>query len=462
MVGANSPEESLRAAGASIEEAPEASPEYSDDAIALAFSAHHAEHLLYVPEWGRWLQWDGVRWVADTVLAVHDLVRRACRKAAARALEAANPRERWSIAGLASAQKVAAVERLVRSDRRHAQASDQFDADPWLLNTPGGVVDLQDGRTRPHRPADLFTKVTATAPVQGCPLWLAFINEITQGDAGAATYLQCWCGYALTGLVREHAFLFLYGPGGNGKSVLLNTLAAVMGDYATVADMDLFTATHGHQHPTGLADLRGARLVVAQETEADKPLAEARVKALTGGDRIKARFMGRDFFAFQPAFKLIMAGNHRPVLRNPDDAMRRRLHLLPLTHRPAQPNPDLPDLLRNEMPGILAWAIEGCLLWQMHGLGMPLVAKEATADYFAEQDLLARWLAERCEDRPSATTLSSVLYRDWSQWATERGEQAGTQKAFSGTLERYRAKKRTNEGVVFIGIKLKPSLGGVL
>lgn len=265
----------------------------------------------------------------------------------------------------------------------------------------------------------------------------------------------------LTGVIREHAFLFLYGPGGNGKSVLLNTLAAVMGDYATSANMDLFTITRGEQHPTGLASLRGARLVTAQETEAGQVLAEARLKATTGGDRIKARFMGRDFFEYSPVFKLVMAGNHRPVIRNPDDAMRRRLHLLPLVYKPATPDGGLPDRLMEEAPGILAWAIQGCALWQRYSLGMPQAVQDATADYFAEQDSIAHWLGEQCEAVPGARTASSALFRDWQGWARNRGEEPGTIKAFSAAMEKHHAKKKTTASTNFVGVRLRPSDGGV-
>jgi putative DNA primase/helicase len=172
--------------------------------------------------------------------------------------------------------------------------------------------------------------------------------------------------------------------------------------------------------------------------------------------------MRGDFFEFTPAFKLVMVGNHRPVIRNPDDAMRRRLHLLPLTFRPERPDPDLARRLREELGGILAWAVEGCLAWQREGLGMAPIVRAATADYFAEQDLLAQWLAERCERDGRASAPSSALYRDWKVWAEARGEQAGSNKAFSAALERHHSKKPTRDGAMFIGLRLNPSETGVL
>lgn len=459
-----SPEQRLQAAGARLippDDVPASiaaavPPEFSDDALAMAFTARYADALLHVPDWGEWLRWDGCRWAKDAVLTVFNLARLVCREQAARA------GQRRGDLAIASAQKVAAVERLARSDPQHARCSDDFDADPWVLNTPEGVLDLRSGAMRAHRRSDLLTKVTGAAPGGDCPLWRGFLREVTQGDAALADYLQRWAGYILTGATREHAFLFAYGPGGNGKSVLVNTLAAAMGDYAVTAPMETFMASPTDRHPTDLAGLRGARLVVAQETEAGRVLAEARIKALTGGDKISARFMRGDFFEYRPGFKLVMVGNHRPVIRNADDAMRRRLHLLPLTWRPPAPDPALPAKLKQELPGILAWAVAGCLAWQKQGLGMPEAVREATADYFSEQDLLAQWLAERCEPQRGAQAPSSALFRDWEAWAKARGEVPGSGKAFSAELERHYAKKRTSSGVVFLNLRLLPSETGVL
>nr|WP_272870014.1 phage/plasmid primase, P4 family [Neoroseomonas oryzicola] len=420
----------------------------------MLFSNRHHGQLLHVPEWGHWLRWDGARWARDTTLAVFDLARVICREAARDAGEDAAPK-------IASAQKVAAVERLARSDRRHAREAWGFDADHWSLNTPAGVVDLRTGKVRDHRRDDLFTKVTATAPAGDCPRWLEFLHQITQGDEDVIAYLQRWVGYMLTGETREHAFLFVYGPGGNGKGVLLNTVAAMLGDYAATAPMETFMASQHDRHPTDLAGMRGARLVLAQETEAGRVLAEGRIKSLTGGDKISARFMRADFFEFVPAFKLVMVGNHRPVIRNPDDAMRRRLHLLRLTFRPTKPDQELPNRLRAELPGILRWAVEGCMAWQREGLRMPDAVRRATDEYFAEQDLISQWVAERCEAVPSATTPSSAAFRDWKSWAERRGEFAGSNKTFSADLEKHFARAKGRDGNVFRGVRLRPGDSGV-
>jgi putative DNA primase/helicase len=385
-------------------------------------------------------------------MQVYDLVRAHCRLAAA-----ALPDDKKSLSrDLASAKTVAAVERLARSDSRHARKADDFDASPWELNTPVGVVDLKTGSTRPHSKTDLFTECTAVAPGGSCPRWKQFLSEITRGDDEMVNYLQRMVGYTLTGSIREHGFSFVWGPGGNGKSVFLNTIAAVLGDYARTAMSDVFTMGRNDQHPTHLASLRGARMVCVTETEEGRPWAESRLKSLTGGDKISARVMRGDPFEFAPVFKLWIAGNHRPVLRNPDPAMRRRLHLVPLTFVPASPDRQLQESLIAELPGILKWALEGCAAWQRDGLNPPAAVVDETAEYFAEQDTIASWIAERCS--PSTGTLpSGRAYTDWKGWALARGEDPGNEKRFSAEMERYYAKKRTKTGRVFLNVSLLPT-----
>jgi putative DNA primase/helicase len=427
-------------------------PKYSQDAVALEFSHAQDGSLLFVSTWGYWLCWDGCRWSKDDTMRVYDLARAQCRLAAATLPDD----KKYLGRDLASAKTVAAVERLARADSRHARRADDFDSSPWELNTPAGVVDLRTGSMRLHSKSDLFTKCTTVAPGGDCPLWKQFLAEITRGDDELVGYLQRMVGYTLTGSIREHVFSFMWGPGGNGKGVFLDTIAAMLGNYATTAMSDVFTMGRNDQHPTHLASLRGARMVCVTETEEGRPWAESRLKSLTGGDKNSARVMRGDPFEFAPIFKLWIAGNHRPVLRNPDPAMRRRLHLIPLTFVPPKPDRQLKDSLTAELAGILQWALEGCAAWQRDGLSPPDVVVDASAEYFAEQDSIASWIAERCF--PSTGTLpSGRAYTDWKAWALARGEDPGTEKRFSANMERYFAKKRTNTGRIFLNVSLLPT-----
>jgi putative DNA primase/helicase len=430
----------------------------TEDALALAFTRRYHRDWRYVAPWGRWLVWDGRRWRHEETLAATDLIRSVCRQMAVRAV---NPKV---AAKLATSGTVGGVERLARSDRRHAATTDEWDADPWRLNTPGGVVDLETGRMRPHERADRMTKITTATPRGDCPTWRQFIDEVTGGDAELQAYLQRMVGYALTGSTQEHALFFLYGTGANGKSVFVNTLATILGDYATNAPMDTFMETRTDRHPTDMAGLRGARFVAAIETEQGKRWAESKLKNLTGGDKISARFMRQDFFEFYPQFKLFVAGNHKPAIRNIDEAMKRRLHLIPftITVPPERRDKNLQQKLLAERDGILAWAVQGCLDWQRLGrLDPPQRVVEATEEYFEAEDALGRWLDERCVREPNAKSLTAELFNDWRQWAEASGEFVGAQRRFSDLLITRGLEKWRNgmgvRGFQGIGLKLPPT-----
>jgi putative DNA primase/helicase len=342
-------------------------PTFSDEALALRFAERHAGDLRYVAGWGKWVQWTGTHWRFDDTKLAFDLARRVCRAAAA---ECNNPKQASAIA---SAKTVAAVERLALADRRIAATVDQWDAEPWLLNSPDGAIDLRTGDVRPHNPLDYATKITAVGPRGDCPRFLAFLERITGGDRELIAYLQRVLGYSLTGLTREHALFFCHGTGANGKSVLLSTVAGILGDYHRTAPIEAFVATNGDRHPTDLAMLRGARLVTATETEEGRRWAESRIKQLTGGDTVAARFMRQDFFEYRPQFKLVIAGNHKPSLRSVDEAIRRRFHLIPfaVTIPPEERDADLTEKLKAEWSGILQWMVDGAGEWQAEGLRPP-------------------------------------------------------------------------------------------
>jgi len=408
-------------------------PGFTDDALALDFTARHQEDWRYVAAWGHWLQWDGARWMRETTLKAYDLSRRVCRQASSRCLK---PK---IAAKVASASTVAAVERLARADRRHAANVEQWDTDAWLLNTLTGAVDLRSGAARPHRREDYMTKLAAVKPGQEVSeLWLTFLRDVTNGDEEFQRYLARVAGYALTGATTEHALFFCYGTGANGKSVFVNTLAAVMGDYAMNAPMDTFLETHGERHPTDLAGLRGARLVTSIEVEKGKRWAEAKIKALTGGDRISARFMRQDFFEYKPQFKLLIAGNNKPTIREVDEAMKRRIHLVPFTVTIPEGRRDkaLPEKLLRERDGILRWAVEGCLEWQRIGLAPPPMVLSATEEYLDSEDSLGRWLDEECMKSDRATVTTEELYQSWKAWAEKQGEYVGTMKKLADDLSK--------------------------
>ncbi|GLS37229.1 phage/plasmid primase P4 [Mesorhizobium tianshanense] len=404
--------------------------EHTDEALALEFARRHAMRTRYVDGWSRWMLFDGVVWAPDEILTVYNYARALCRDDAA----SAPPRDGGRIL---SAKTVAAVVALARSDSALAAVVDQWDEDPMALNCDGEVVQLDaDGCSRRVIPGDYMTKSTAVGPGDGCPLWLEFLALVTGDDGELIDYLQRVCGYCLTGLTVEHALFFLWGPGGNGKSTFIETISGVMGDYAKTAGIDTFTASASDRHPTDLAALQGARLVTSIETAKGRSWDETRIKTLTGGDRISARYMRQDFFEYTPQFKLMIAGNNKPALTNVDDAFRRRFHMIPFIVRIPDDKRILgfSDRLRDEWPGILAWMIEGAGHWRRLGLSPPPAVLAATQEYLDGEDTIGAWLDECTERVADGFESRQRLFASWKEFALRTGENPGTQKQLVGAL----------------------------
>jgi putative DNA primase/helicase len=438
-------------------ERPDADPnlELTEDGVALAFARKHGEALRYCHDTGGWYVWTGTHWRVNK-----DKIAFSWARQLVRSLNRNAEFKTKAITGKASF--AGAVEKFAQADRAFAVTGEAWDAALDLIGTPGGVVNLRTGDLRPAQRGDMMTKTTAVAPAEAidCPTWLGFLMQATAADAELIRFLQQWCGYCLSGSTREHALLFIYGPGGNGKSVFLNTLSFILGDYCRSAPMDTFTASPGDKHPTDLAMLRGARLVTATETEEGRAWAEARIKQMTGGDPVTARFMRQDFFTYTPQFKLTIAGNHKPALKNVDDAARRRFNIVPFLHKPERPDHQLEHKLKAEAPGILRWMIDGCLDWQRHGLVRPKIVTDATAEYFEAQDTIGRWLAERAILAPHLEEKPGKLVADCRAWAAENGEAPPTPPQFRSAIERLNgiryATVQGTQKVKGIGLRVQP------
>jgi putative DNA primase/helicase len=252
-----------------------------------------------------------------------------------------------------------------------------------------------------------------------CQKWLRFLHQVTDGNAALIAYLKRCCGYWLTGSIREHALWFIYGPGGNGKGVFINAVTAILAAYHVVSPAETFAEKKAERHPTELARLNGARLVVSQETEQGQYWAEARIKSLTGGDVIAARFMRGDFFEFAPKFKLCIVGNHKPQLRSVDEAIRRRFNLIPFdvdVKAKYGVNPNLSEELKAEYGAILAWMVEGCMEWQRDGLNPPECVLAATSDYLDSEDTIGLWLKDMCVTGPAQGVNGTALSRLFDSW----------------------------------------------
>jgi len=422
----------------------------NDTGNAERLADRHGANLRYCYPWGRWLVYDGARWRVDDRGAVVRLAKDTARSVFEEAKEAASDTSakelgKWASSSL-SESKLRAMISLAQSEPGIPVLPEEMDASPDLLNVLNGTIDLRTGELREHRREDLITKI---APVEYAPearaqAWVHTLERVLPGPEVRAFFKKL-CGYALTGDVSEQLLPVLYGTGANGKSTVLNALLTVLGDYGTQAAPDLLVAKKG-SHPTELADLFGMRFVASIEVEDGSRLAESLVKQLTGGDRVKARRMRQDFWEFEPTHKVLMACNHKPQVRGTDTAIWRRIKLVPFTETlpPAEQDKRLPDKLRGEAVGILAWAVEGCLEWRREGLQAPEAVREATGAYRAEMDVLGSFLRECCELGPEYNVAAKDLYGAYKFWCEDNGERPETQRRFGsrlterGGFERYR------------------------
>jgi len=454
-------------------------PDLSHDARALALSeAGFNSEARYVARWATWLFWDGGRWQRDERLFNYTAIREYMRSTSKRLLEWADAKAalmenrkeatlflKWArreAKSLRQAGNIAAVESLARSNPDLVASVDQFDANPMLLGTPGGTIDLTTGKLRKARRDDWITKSCAVTPAPEkteAPLWNKFLDRIFASDAELISFMQRVFGYALTGSTNEQKLVFCYGTGSNGKSVCLNTPFDIMGEYAKRAPAVMLLDSGGERHPTDLAGLHGARLVAGSELPAGKAWNESIIKDLTGGDVITARFMRQDYFEFKPQFTLIIAGNHMPSFRGIDEAIRRRVVLVPFTQTipPEERDPKLPEKLKREWPAILRWMVEGALEWQKVGLSVPATVQAASADYLDSEDMLGEFIEDHLVQGPGNVSTAEV-YERFCRWQRSSGmTQPWSQKGMTQALrERGFAYGKLTGGVRgFRGVGLK-------
>ena len=425
----------------------------------------HGRDVRYVHTWGQWLVWDGRRWARDETGAVHRLARETVRSIYVEAAQAADTATAKALARWAmqseSAGRLAAMVEVARSEEEVAIAHHALDGDPWLLTVRNGTIDLRTGNLRPHRREDLMTRMVNVDydPDTTCPTWLAFLDRVTGGDQDLQTYLQRAVGYTLSGDTSEQCLFFAHGNGSNGKSTFFGVLSELFGDYGMRIDAESLMLRHqGGGIPNDLARLPGARFVVSSEISGGHRLNEARVKDLTGGDAMVARFLRAEFFQFKPSLTLWMYGNERPRVHGADHGIWRRIRLLPFTVTipDEERDPQLSTRLLAELPGILAWAVRGCLDWQRHGLPIPAVVRAATDDYRSDMDVIGRFVEEQCIVHPRATVSASALYQAYEAWCAANGEHAVSQTAFGERLnQRGIGKTRTGRGILRTGIGLR-------
>lgn len=430
------------------------------------FASQHGFNVRHCHPWSKTLIWDGRRWALDESGEEMRLAKRTARSIWLEAAKAESEATRKRLGDWAAASekrdRLNAMIALARSEQPIPISVETMDSDGWLLNVENGTVDLHTGQLREHRREDYLTKLCPleypTEAGDDPVLWLEFLDRIFAGNAPLIRFVQKLMGLSLVGEVVEHILPICWGGGANGKSVLIETwLGMLGGDYASKAAANLLMTTKHDRHPTELATLHGKRLVAAVESADGSRLSESLMKELTGGDSIQARRMREDFWQFRPSHTVVLATNHKPVIRGTDLGIWRRIRLIPFTVTipEAEQDKHLASRLRAEWPSILRWAVAGCLDWQRNGLQAPDEVSRATEGYRADSDLLGEFISECCVTGEHYEVQAKVLYARYKAWTEERGEFVETQTRIGLRLAERGLRKEKRQRVFYRGIDVR-------
>lgn len=431
----------------------------TDDGNALRLVDEHEHEIRYVPQRGKWLRWDGHRWAWDDAGEVREMCRTIARALPNGEGEAKHRARSLSAAG------ISAMVSMAQTDPRTVALMDRLDAKPLHLNTPGGVVDLTTGEIAPNDPAQMHTRSTAVAPDPEMPIprFRQFIADTFGEHSDIAAFVQRLAGYSTSGDTRFHILPFLNGPGGNGKSVILDIFRILLGDYAATAP-NTFLMAGQQQHETEVARLQGLRLVIVSEVNQDARFDEAKMKLTTGGDALTARFMRQDHFTFEPTHHLWLMGNHLPAVKAGGDSFWRRLRLIPFTRSvPAERKIEgLAKILADEEgPGILAWMVAGAVDVFSGGLREPASVMAFTETYAEEEDSLARFMGDCCHLGGGTHVVinTSKLRGAYDDWCRAEGETPLKPQVFGRELRtRFGIEQiRSNGRRFYVGVALVTS-----
>ncbi|MBI9103775.1 MAG: hypothetical protein JEY99_15270 [Spirochaetales bacterium] len=422
------------------------------------------KNILYCGPWKMWLVWDGNRWKKDDENEIYELASESINRMFLKSIELEKEEEeRLILMEHASRNKtIRKIEALVRGatwKREIRITPNKLDTDKFLFNCQNGTIDLTCGRLKSPEREDKITRMSPIEydPDAQCPTWLNFLSDIFLKKKETVAYVQKAAGWCLSGDVSVQAMFILYGAGANGKSTFINTIMKIMGDYAASTPTETFMQKNGNTASNDIARLKGTRFVSAMEAERGMKLAEAIIKRLTGNDAVSARFLYGEYFEFIPTFKIFMATNHKPKIGGMDNAIWRRIKLIPFsaTFTKDQQDPALPEKLEKELPGILAWMVEGCLKWFKEGLGEPPEVKHATDEYRQEMSAVESFLELCCTREEHAIIQSSHLYEAYKKWSEKNNEYLLSQRSFSMRLsETGLDKVRTASGYHWLSIKV--------
>lgn len=417
------------------------------------FIRHHGHDLKYNFMAKKWMIYDGRRWLFDDVGQVDFMGKQAIRRMIQESKNLEDPDDKKLLMGHAlKTESEFGRQNMIRAARSEVPIRPaQLDPELFVLNVNNGTLDLQTGQLKPHDRRDLITKIAPVNydPQATCPLWEKTVYEIFDGDQSLIDYMQVSMGYALTGDTREQCFWIFYGTGANGKSTFIDTIRALLGDYAFETPVSNLLENKNGEIPNAIASLDGPRFVTARESDEGRKLAESLIKSLTGQDTMSARFLYGEYFNFVPKFKLFLATNHKPAIRGTDKGIWRRIRLVPFTQEFEGPRKDntLKYRLMSELPGILNWALAGCRVWFEDGkLDPPKAVQAATEDYREQQDLLSDFINDCCTIMSGITVLTSTLYDAYQRYVGGKGTMHNKTFA-SRIMEKGFTKSRVTSGV---------------
>jgi putative DNA primase/helicase len=435
----------------------------TDAGNAERFVRLFKDDLRYCKSRKKWLTWDGHIWKVDEG-GVAD--RGAIITARATYLAAASVNnktirgnlETWANSSESKARRNAMLNTAMNLKPVETVIYD-YDRDQWLAAVENGTLDLATGEFREARREDYISMQFNVEydSLANAPRWETFLKEIFAGDEELISWVQRAVGYSLTGDTREQVMFMLFGGGANGKSVFLEIISFLLGDYSANTPFSTFEASKRNEASNDLAALKGKRLVTAIETNEDRRLDEARVKSVTGQDEITARFLFQEFFTFRPAFKIWMAVNHKPIVKGTDRGIWRRIRLVPFTQNFEGQKADrgLTSKLKAELPGILNWALEGLRQWREKGLGFAKAVEGASKEYQKESDLVQQWMDECVTLDANEKTPCADAYASFKEWARERSYPSFSMNSFARNMtDKGFDRKSTGKRRVYVGLKL--------
>jgi putative DNA primase/helicase len=440
----------------------------TDTGNAETMAVMFGDKLRYDHRRKRWLIWDGGKWRMDGNGNIQRMCIQTVRQRYKTAADIDDEKQRqraiaWALQS-ESKGRLTAMESIAQSLHPIANSGEEWDADQWLLGCENGVIDLRTGGLRPSQQSDNITMTTPIAydPDAAAPRWERFLEEVFSGNQELIDFIRRAAGYSLTGDTREQCLFLCYGAGANGKSTLLESLRMIAGDLSANTPFSTFEQRSGESASNDIAALYGKRLVTASETNEARRLNEARAKAVTGGDPVTARFLFGEYFTYTPTYKIWLAMNHKPTIIGSDDGIWRRIRLIPFNVSfKGRADKKLAATLKDEAPGILAWAVRGCLEWQAAGLAEPQEVVAATNEYRIENDIVAQFVEAVCTRNQNGQVKGGDLYAAYKQWAVDNGDAPMTNTAFGRRIKQQEGitAERITGNVWYFGIQIKDSYG---